>query len=129
MHWYKIICSSSQIVQNHNIISHYYFVHSFKVEDVLRFRQFESQTTFNKSKVVDDVPQLIKLHENVFLILFQNVSATTILTYQLSWFQKRCILDYQKFHTLEIWKSFHRREYVSVIVPECWNVEKNKFPP
>ena len=80
----KIIIPSSQIVQIHNISSHYYFVHSFKVEDVLRFRQFESQTTFNKSKVVDDVPQLIKItipHEDVFLILFQNVSIATILTY------------------------------------------------
>ena len=66
MHWYKIICSSSQIVQNHNIISHYYFVHSFKVEDVLRFRQFSSQTTFNKSKVVDDVPQLINYMKRCF---------------------------------------------------------------
>ena len=28
---------------------------------MLRFRQFESHTTFNKRKVVDDVPQLIKI--------------------------------------------------------------------
>ena len=52
-----------------------------------------------------------------FWSCFQNVSVATIL---ITRFQKRCILDYQKFHTLEIWKSFHRRVYTKICFCYCF---------
>ena len=49
---------SSQIVQNHQFSSHYY---SFIQLCRGCAEVSESQSTFNKSKVVDDVPQLIEI--------------------------------------------------------------------
>ena len=43
--------------------------------------------------------------------------------------RKGVFLITKNVHTLEIWKSIHRREYVFCSCPRnCWNVEKNKLP-
>ena len=126
---------SSQIVQNHQFSSHYY---SFIQLCRGCAEVSESQSIFNKSKVVDDVPQLMKITwKYVFLFLSQKVSNATILTSVLLPGAILTILISEKVYSWSPKISYIRnlKKFPQESMCFCywyrkwWNVQKNvPFP-